>query len=74
MGCFIGIEVCELVDSYILHQLSQLCEHHPIGLNSNDGLAVLKSLSGPESERVKKKVIKYLWIMDLKSPLKLICT
>ena len=56
MGCFIGIEVCELVDCYILCQLSQLCEHHPGGLNSNDGLGVLKSLSGPESKRVKKKV------------------
>ena len=70
MGCFIGIEVSELVDSYILRQLSQLCEHHPGGLNSNDDLGVLKSLSGPESERVKKKVIRYLWIMDLKITIK----
>ena len=32
MGFFDGTEVCELVGSYILQQLSQLFEHHSVGL------------------------------------------
>ena len=58
MGCFDGAEVCELVGSYILQQLSQLFEHHSVELYRHDGLAILKGLSGPETERVKKKVTK----------------
>ena len=58
MGCFSGAEVCELVGSYILQQLSQHFEHHSAGLYRYDGLAILKSLSGPETERIKEKVIK----------------
>ena len=58
VGCFNGAEVCELVGNYILQQISQLFEHHSVGLYRDDGLAILKGLSGPETERVKKKVIK----------------
>ena len=58
MGCFDGAEVCELVGSYILQQLSQLFKQHSVGLYRDDGLAILKGLSGPETERVKKKVIE----------------
>ena len=68
MGCFDGAEVCELLGSYILLQLSQLFEHDSFRLHRDDGLTILKSLSDPETERVKN-----LKIMDLKSPLKLIC-
>ena len=57
MGCLDREEVCELVGSDILQQLSQLFEHHSIGLYRNDCLAILKGLSGPKIERVKKKVI-----------------
>ena len=38
--------------------LSQLFEHQSVGLYRNDGRAILKGLPGPETERVKKKVIK----------------
>ena len=39
-------------------QLKQPFEHHSFGLHRDDGLAILKGLLGPETERVKKKVIK----------------
>ena len=39
---FDGAEVCELFGSYILQQLSQLFEHHQVGLYRDDGLAILK--------------------------------
>ena len=73
MGCFDSAEICDLVGGYILQQLSQLFEHHSVGSYRDDGLAILKSLSGPETERVKKKVIKVFKDCGLKSPLKLIC-
>ena len=57
MGCFFRPDVCELLRSYILQQLSQLFEHHSVGLYKDDGLAVLKGLLGPETERVNKAVI-----------------
>ena len=63
MSCFDGAEVCELVGSYIFLQSIQLFEHHSAGLYRDDGLAILKSLSVPETDRVKKKklikVFKY---------------
>ena len=67
MGCFGGAEVCQLVDSYILHQLSQLFEHHSDRLYRNDGLAIVKGLSGLETERVKKKIIKVFKDCGLKT-------
>ena len=51
---FDGAEVCELVGSYILQQLSQLFKHHSVGLYRDDGIAILKGLSGPETETIKK--------------------
>ena len=67
---FDGAEVDELVGSYILQQLSQLFEHHSVGLYRDDGLAILKGLSGPETERVKKKVIKVFKDCELKITIK----
>ena len=58
MGCFDGSEVCELVGTYILNQLKDTFQHHSVGLYRHDSLAVVKSLSGPEIERMKKRIIK----------------
>ena len=54
MGCFDGAEVCKLVDTYILNQLQHTFQHHSVGLYRDDDLAVVKGLSGPEIERMKK--------------------
>ena len=58
MGYFDVAEVCKLVGSFILEQLSQFSKHHSVWLYRDDGLAILKGLSGPETERVEKKVRK----------------
>ena len=58
MGAFDGAEVCELVGSFILHKLSQHYEQNNIGLYRDDGLAVFKNVSGPESEKIKKQFTK----------------
>ena len=56
MGCIDGAEVCELVGSYILQQLIKLFKQLSIGVYRDDDLAILKGLSGSETDRVKKKV------------------
>ena len=54
MGAFDGAEVCELVGCFILHKLSRKYNKRNIGLYRDDGLAVFKNISGPQSERIKK--------------------
>ena len=50
MGCIDGAEVCELVGSYILQQLIKLFKQLSIGVYRDDDLAILKGLSGSETE------------------------
>ena len=67
---FNGAEVCEWIVSYILQQLSQLFEHHSVGLYRDDGVTILKGSTSPETERVKKKVIKVFKECELKITIK----
>ena len=56
MGAFDGAEICELVGIFLQHQISNYYNIGNIGLYRDDGLAVFKNTSGPESERIKKKL------------------
>ena len=56
MGVYDGAEVCELVGNCLLQDLSKLYEKNDIGLYRDDGLAVFKNKSGPESENIKKSI------------------
>ena len=56
MGCFDKAEVCELVGTFILNKSKNVFQNNTFGLYRDDGLAVTKGLSGPEIERLKKKV------------------
>ena len=58
MGCFDGAEICELTGSYLLYQLTNIIDKNSVGLYRDDGLGVLKNLSGPETERKKKAIVK----------------
>ena len=58
MGCFDGAEVCKLVGTFILNKLKNVFPSNTFGLYRDDGLAVIKGLSGPEIERLKKNVVK----------------
>ena len=58
MGAYDGAEVCELIGIYLLHQLSIEYEIGNFGLYRDDGLGVLKSKSGTESEKIKKNIQK----------------
>ena len=54
MGAYDGAEVCELVSIFILNKISEKYNKNDVGLYRDDGLAVFKNISGPESERIKK--------------------
>ena len=54
MGAYDCAEVCELVGVFMLNKISEKFDKNDIGLYRDDGLAVLKNISGPELERIKK--------------------
>ena len=59
MGVFDAYdEVYELVGTYMLNVLSQKYNKNDFGLYQDDVLAVLKNISGPDSEPVKKNIQK----------------
>ena len=54
MGAYDGAEVCELVGCFLLSIVTQTYDKSNIGLYRDDGLAVFKNISGPQSEKIKK--------------------
>ena len=59
MGCSDGAEVYDLSDLYILSKIKTVFENqNDVGLYRDDGLGILRSLSGPQIERVRKEIIK----------------
>ena len=58
MVAFDGLEVCELVGTFLLFQLSQHYNKFNFGLYQDDGLSVFKSTRGPQMERIKKHFVQ----------------
>ena len=58
MGSNDGAEVSELVGLFMLNKLVNLFQDNSVGLYRDDGLGVVRELSGPETERLRKNVIK----------------
>ena len=56
-GSFDGAEVCELVGLFMLTQLNELITDGSVGLYRDDGLAAVHRYSGPEMDRLRKRVI-----------------
>ena len=65
MGAYDGAEICELVGCYILSILASKYRKEDIGIYRDDGLAVFKNTSGPQSERIKKDFQKIFKKHDL---------
>jgi len=55
MGAYDGPKVCELVGCFLLSQITKKFSKKNIGLYRDDGLAVFKNISGPQSEKIKKE-------------------
>ena len=54
MESYDGAEVCELIDIFMLSLIGDKYNSNDIGLYRDDGLAVFKTTSGPQSEKIKK--------------------
>ena len=52
MAIFDGASVCELVGSFLLHNLSKKYERKNLALYCEDGLAIFKNVSGPGLEKI----------------------
>ena len=58
MGSYDGAEVCELVGTFMLSDITQIVGKADIGLYRDDGLGVMKRIGKPEIERRKKRIIQ----------------
>ena len=58
MGSFDGVEICELVDLFLLNRLASVLGKENVGLYRDDGLAGLRNNSGPTMERTRKKITR----------------
>ena len=66
MGSFDGAELCELVGLFLLFKLASIIGKSNIGLYRDDDLAILENTPGPDTERIKKKIIKFFQQNGLK--------
>ena len=65
MGAYDGAEVCELVGTFLLETISEICNKGDTGLYRDDGLVVFRNKSGTHLEKIKKKLQRLLKEYDL---------
>ena len=59
MRCLDRSEVCDLTGLYILSKIKSVFENqNDVGLYRDDGLGILRNISGPQIEKVRKEIIK----------------
>ena len=56
MGSFIGAEVCELVDLYLLDKLSKLLGSINVYFYRGYGLSLMQDANGPKPEKLRKDI------------------
>ena len=56
MGAYDGAEVCELVGTFLLEKISEICIKSNIELYRDDGLSIFRNRSGTQLEKMKKKL------------------
>ena len=65
MSAYDGAEVCELVGTFLLEKISEICNKSNIGLYRNDGLSIFRNKSGTQLEKMKKKLQRLFKEYDL---------
>ena len=58
MGVYDGAEVCELIAIFSMNLLGQQYNTKNIGLRRENRLSIFKNCSGPEMEKIKKRLQK----------------
>ena len=72
MGSYDGAEIWELVGLFLLEELEKKFgkESMSIGLYRDDGLAVLRNMTGRQTDKARKEIQNFLKIIIWQSPLK----
>ena len=65
MGAYDGAEVCELVGTFLLEKISEICDKSNIGLYRDDGLSTFRNKSGTQLQKMKKKLQRLFKEYDL---------
>ena len=65
MGAYDGAEICELVGTFLLEKISEICNEGDIGLYRDNSVAVFRNKSGTQLEKVKKKLQRLFREYDL---------
>ena len=65
MDAYDGAEVCELVGTFLLEEISEICNKSNIGLHRDDGLSIFRNKSGTQLEKMKKKLQRLFKEYDL---------
>ena len=60
MGAFDGAEACELVGTFLVEKIGEICNEGDIGLYRDDGLAIFRNKSSTQLEKIKKKITKII--------------
>ena len=60
MGAYDSAEVRELVGTFLLEKVSEICNKCDIGLYRDDGLAVFRNKSGTHFRENKKEIAKII--------------
>ena len=58
MGAYDGAEVCELIGIFLLNLLGRQYDTKNIDLYRDNGLSIFKNCSGPQIEKIKKRLQK----------------
>ena len=56
MGAYDDAKICKLVELFMLYKYQQLNKIKNFVLHRDNGLALVKKMSGPKSEKVKKEL------------------
>ena len=65
MGAFDGAEACELVGTFLVEKIGEICNEGDIGLYRDDGLAIFRNKCGTQLEKIKKKLQRLFKEHDL---------
>ena len=60
MGAYDGAEVCELVGTFLLEKISEICNKSNIELYRDDGLSIFRNRSGTQLEKMKKEIAEII--------------
>ena len=65
IGAYDGAEICELVGTFLLEKISEICNKSNIGLYRDYGLSIFRNKSDTQLQKIKKKLQRLCKEYDL---------